>query len=749
MKRRVLSVILSAAMALSLASPVMAEPSARKGAVKVENVPGGVLIAVTDDGKVLPVGEEVELDAGTKIHLDEGYGLGYYVGDAYHRMELDCAVASSSNAQAELTEGGTFTVENGQTTVITGEFKPGPEVKDEQEEIPADAWDGYYNFDPLYFDNPEDSNGKSVSWEIQDGFVGNYGTPIASAGKFTLESVTYDKTHIYGSEKKDVTSRFTLNGNKLSWTGQLEYGRYMAKIKVDFKGGTHYVHPVFCVGQRVEFVIPLVSVTDSGSYDGYVYHRINCAYVNRKMTLADAVGQFCRNAGMVGYTTDGWKLRFSGGDSSEKLEDTITFDRLKDDFAGDGAVEFEPVIVPILTSTGTEYKLPVVERPEDRPAEKVPETNEELAEAVDSLPVVTEGSSAEAREEFDRKVEAILDGIGSMEKSGEEVSADVLDELDAALAKAFGVEIVCDGGDAAAGVISAKGLMRALGLTSFKEAGDVTKIRVGLKDGVATSADASKRGEFTVEITVVYENGTNKTLPENGRLDAPIEVAVTLPEDLVASMSDAAKTYVLKIGGREVPYEMDADGNTITFTTDRLGVFTVGEAVKKPQPSGGGSAGGGTSANRNASGNWVQSADGRWWFQYTGGGYPAGKWEMIKDKWYYFNADGYMASGWQLIDGVWYHLDELNGDMNTGWYYDAADGKWYYFNAGGAMQTGWQLVNGLYYYLTETAAPTYTYDAAAQKWVYSRAGVRPYGSMYANETTPDGYMVGADGARIR
>ncbi len=48
------------------------------------------------------------------------------------------------------------------------------------------------------------------------------------------------------------------------------------------------------------------------------------------------------------------------------------------------------------------------------------------------------------------------------------------------------------------------------------------------------------------------------------------------------------------------------------------------------------------------------------------------------------------------------------------------------------MQIGWQLVSGTYYYLNESAKDG-----------------RPYGSMYANETTPDGYAVDASGAWIR
>ncbi len=145
-------------------------------------------------------------------------------------------------------------------------------------------------------------------------------------------------------------------------------------------------------------------------------------------------------------------------------------------------------------------------------------------------------------------------------------------------------------------------------------------------------------------------------------------------------------------------------------------------------------------------GMWRKDAAGSW-FAYVKGGYPAGQWESISGKWYYFNPDGYRLTGWQTINGTWYHLD-ANGAMDTGWYLDPADGKWYYLGEDGAMVTGWTQVDGKWYYLNEAAASSYVYDAASGSWVYADTGARPYGSMYADETTPDHCQVDASGAWI-
>ena len=123
---------------------------------------------------------------------------------------------------------------------------------------------------------------------------------------------------------------------------------------------------------------------------------------------------------------------------------------------------------------------------------------------------------------------------------------------------------------------------------------------------------------------------------------------------------------------------------------------------------------------------------------------------------YHFDENGVMDSGWWKDNqGVWYHLSTIHdgwfGSMDKGWYHDSADGKWYYLNImTGSMLTGWQEINGTWYYLNPvTPAPTWDWDATQNRWVYGNRGGRPYGSMYANEVTPDGYHVDASGAWIR
>lgn len=63
------------------------------------------------------------------------------------------------------------------------------------------------------------------------------------------------------------------------------------------------------------------------------------------------------------------------------------------------------------------------------------------------------------------------------------------------------------------------------------------------------------------------------------------------------------------------------------------------------------------------------------------------------------------------------------------------------------MLTDWQGINGKWYYFTlEMIVYTHEYDAANEKWFYKAGNaVRPHDSMYANEATPDGYHVDANG----
>ena len=133
-------------------------------------------------------------------------------------------------------------------------------------------------------------------------------------------------------------------------------------------------------------------------------------------------------------------------------------------------------------------------------------------------------------------------------------------------------------------------------------------------------------------------------------------------------------------------------------------------------------------------GSWKKDSTG-WWYRWSDGTYPAGKFENIGGKTYYFNKAGYMVTGWQYIGGKWYYFNS-DGAMRTGWLYDG--GVWYYlngsgvmvtglqkigsatyyFNGSGAMQTGWQYIGGKWYYFNSDGAMRtgWLYDGGA--WYY-------------------------------
>ena len=165
-------------------------------------------------------------------------------------------------------------------------------------------------------------------------------------------------------------------------------------------------------------------------------------------------------------------------------------------------------------------------------------------------------------------------------------------------------------------------------------------------------------------------------------------------------------------------------------------------------------------------GNWelINPEHSEWIFTLNGGIRLVSRWAKLdyangdvnKNGWYHFNSHGIMDFGWFRDEKLdWYYCntehDGWLGKMQMGWHYDEADKHWYYLDsATGIMQTGWQEINGKWYYFApSTTANTYEYDAVNEKWFYkSNSVVRPMGSMYRNETTPDGYRVDANGAWI-
>lgn len=101
-------------------------------------------------------------------------------------------------------------------------------------------------------------------------------------------------------------------------------------------------------------------------------------------------------------------------------------------------------------------------------------------------------------------------------------------------------------------------------------------------------------------------------------------------------------------------------------------------------------------------GTWIQQ-DGKWWFQYAAGGYPANKWEFIDGKWYYFDASGWMKTGWIQLGSTWYYLNS-DGSMAIGWV--QYGGIWYYMRNDGAMVTGWARLGSYDYYFNDNGVLT-------------------------------------------
>lgn len=177
---------------------------------------------------------------------------------------------------------------------------------------------------------------------------------------------------------------------------------------------------------------------------------------------------------------------------------------------------------------------------------------------------------------------------------------------------------------------------------------------------------------------------------------------------------------------------------------------------------------------------------GGWSFVLNGGTPLNDMWGMISFKdekgkdvsrWYYFDHKSTMATGWvfdshnknwyymntnegpeigQMVLGwihdnqtnKWYYMNENTGIMKKGWHLDPQDNRWYYLNPDGAMLVGWHNIDGKYYFFNPVAPQnTYVWDNKAFRWNYlNNRSVRPYGSMYAGEKTPDGYNVDASGA---
>ena len=149
---------------------------------------------------------------------------------------------------------------------------------------------------------------------------------------------------------------------------------------------------------------------------------------------------------------------------------------------------------------------------------------------------------------------------------------------------------------------------------------------------------------------------------------------------------------------------------------------------------------------RETAGQWIQTGE-DWQFRFSGGAMAMDCWIFKGGEWYHMGADSLMDRGWhyQKETGSWYYHRE-NGAMKKGWI--QLSGIWYYLGtADGRMAVGWQSIGEKWYYLNPAEpVPVPATDPVTGQTVQSTEGQLPYGAMYQNRKTPDGFMTGADGA---
>ena len=149
---------------------------------------------------------------------------------------------------------------------------------------------------------------------------------------------------------------------------------------------------------------------------------------------------------------------------------------------------------------------------------------------------------------------------------------------------------------------------------------------------------------------------------------------------------------------------------------------------------------------RETAGQWIQTGE-DWQFRFSGGAMAMDCWIFKGGEWYHMGADSLMDRGWhyQKETGSWYYLRE-NGAMKKGWI--QLSGIWYYLGtADGRLAVGWQSIGEKWYYLNPAEpVPVPATDPVTGQTVQSTEGQLPYGAMYQNRKTPDGFMTGADGA---
>ena len=250
---------------------------------------------------------------------------------------------------------------------------------------------------------------------------------------------------------------------------------------------------------------------------------------------------------------------------------------------------------------------------------------------------------------------------------------------------------------------------------------------------------------------------------------------------------DAAKAVLDKINRKASTGELKAAYDALELALKNAGKKSNGGSSNgshsRGSSGGGGGRGGFGAAGKSKtlgaqtpiavgiSGNWElinpeeaknNLDNSKWIFKLNSGERVTG-WQKLsytyegrtKEEWYHFEEDGIMDSGWFLdrATNKWYYLsmnhDGFFGEMIKGWHHDPDDGRWYFLDrADGHMHISWDKIDGNWYYFNPNPpAQTWFFDNSTGRWNYGdNKDIRPLGSMFINEDTPDGFHVNDTGA---
>ena len=256
------------------------------------------------------------------------------------------------------------------------------------------------------------------------------------------------------------------------------------------------------------------------------------------------------------------------------------------------------------------------------------------------------------------------------------------------------------------------------------------------------------------EIRYVDELG-NLLLTDNGRIyeDNKWENAQS---EFIATLSDAGQRYRVK-GSQTYSASEFRDGAPPQVFISTLyaqptgvnGAKTVVYTLVCEKVTGSGGSGGGSGGSGGGSGSGTGgdsgSGTGGGSGSGTGGGSSSGSGRgssggsavLSKSGWIYNNKE----------DAWYYYSGRTRNTLKKGWHYDSYDKKWYYLALdNGRMLKGWNLISDKWYFFTpETSEKTWELRSDGEWYYLNNVNIRPLGSMYRGETTPDGYKVNADG----